>query len=121
MARILVVDDQRWVVALLTEYLELEGYAIIPAYNGPAALELAEAELPDLILLDVMMPRMDGYEVCRRLKATTATRHIPVVITWAGPEAEGRPEASAAGAVDYLVLPCKSEELIAVIRRCLNA
>jgi CheY-like chemotaxis protein len=95
--RVLAVDDQEWRVRYLTAHLEADGHAVIPAYDGRAALALAEAEQPDLILLDVMMPRMDGFEVCRRLRAHPATAHIPVVLTWAGAEADVRAQASSAG------------------------
>ena len=71
-ARVLVVDDVELNVKLLEAKLSSEYFQVIPAFNGPTALELADSELPDIILLDVMMPRMDGFEVCRRLKANRA-------------------------------------------------
>src|ERR1044071_6497252 len=82
-ARVLVVDDVELNVKLLEAKLANEYFEVVTAFNGPAALELAEAEPPDIILLDVMMPRMDGFEVCRRLKANPRTTDIPVVMVTA--------------------------------------
>src|SRR4028119_1508397 len=82
-ARILVVDDIEANVRLLESKLAAEYYDVSVAYDGPTALEKAAAELPDIILLDVMMPGLDGFEVCRRLKADPVTRHIPVVLVTA--------------------------------------
>ena len=82
-ARILVVDDIEANRRLLQAKLEAQYYTVIQAENGPQALEVARKELPDIILLDVMMPGMDGYEVCRRLKEDPATAFIPVVMVTA--------------------------------------
>ena len=82
-ARVLVVDDVELNVKLLEAKLSSEYFEVIVADNGPTALELAESELPDIILLDIMMPRMDGFEVCRRLKANPRTADIPVVMVTA--------------------------------------
>jgi two-component system cell cycle response regulator len=81
--RILVVDDIEANVRLLQAKLQAEYYDVLTAADGAAALELAAREKPDLVLLDVMMPGMDGFEVCRRLKEEPATRHIPVVLVTA--------------------------------------
>src|SRR3982074_3205559 len=78
-ARVLVVDDVELNVRLLTAKLASEYFEVVSADNGPAALEMVEAELPDIILLDVMMPRMDGFEVCRRLKANPHTADVLLV------------------------------------------
>ena len=82
-ARVLVVDDVELNVKLLEAKLSSEYFEVIVADNGPAALELAETEMPDIILLDVMMPLMDGFEVCRRLKANPRTADVPVVMVTA--------------------------------------
>src|SRR5258706_222755 len=79
-ARVLVVDDVEINVRLLTAKLASEYFEVLSADNGPAALDMVEVELPDIILLDVMMPRMDGFEVCRRLKANPHTADIPFVM-----------------------------------------
>src|SRR5438445_13881815 len=82
-ARVLVVDDVELNVKLLEAKLSSEYFEVIAADNGPTALELAESELPAIILLDAMMPRMDGFEVCRRLKDNPHTADIPVLIVTA--------------------------------------
>ena len=80
MARVLVVDDERDVVELVKFLLERDGHKVIEAFNGREALERAYAELPDLIILDIMMPEMDGYTVNARLTETESTKRIPVII-----------------------------------------
>ena len=82
-ARVLVVDDVEANVKLLEAKLSSEYFDVLSAYNGRSALEIADSELPDVILLDVMMPRMDGFEVCRRLKANPRTADVPVVMVTA--------------------------------------
>ena len=82
-ARILVVDDVEANVRLLEAKLTIEYYDVLTCGDGPTALQIAAAEQPDIILLDVMMPGMDGFETCRRLKADAATSHIPVVLVTA--------------------------------------
>src|SRR5580658_7994433 len=101
-ARILVVDDVEINVKLLGAKLASEYFDVLTANNGPAALELCTAELPDLVLLDVMMPGMDGFEVCRRLKANPATADIPVVMVTALSDAADRLRGLEAGADDFL-------------------
>jgi len=80
MARVLVVDDEKDVVELVKFLLERDGHQVLEAFNGKEALERARAEHPDLIILDIMMPEMDGYTVNARLTEQEATRHIPVII-----------------------------------------
>ena len=82
-ARILVVDDIEANVRLLEAKLTAEYYDVLTASDGPTALAIAAKEKPDIVLLDVMMPGMDGFETCRRLKADPVTRHIPVVLVTA--------------------------------------
>ena len=82
-ARILIIDDIPANVRLLEAKLAAEYFDVLSASDGPSALQLAEQESPDLILTDIMMPGMDGFEVCERLKANPATRHIPVVMVTA--------------------------------------
>ncbi|WP_321489763.1 PleD family two-component system response regulator [uncultured Hyphomonas sp.] len=104
-ARILVVDDIEANRRLLQAKLEAQYYTVIQAENGPQALEVARKELPDIILLDVMMPGMDGYEVCRRLKEDPATEYIPVVMVTALSDTEDRVRGLEAGAEDFLTKP----------------
>lgn len=112
-ARILLVDDNRINIALLEARLAREYYQLITAMDGPAALALAASESPDLILLDVMMPGMDGFEVCRRLKANATTAHIPVVMVTALTDREHRVEGLRSGADDFLTKPVNEMALIA--------
>src|SRR5271154_6204911 len=114
-ARVLVVDVELN-VKLLEAKLSSEYFQVIPAFNGPTALELADSELPDIILLDVMMPRMDGFEVCRRLKADPRTTDIPVVMVTALSDIADRLRGLAAGADDFLTKPVNDIALFARVR-----
>ncbi|MFN3912049.1 PleD family two-component system response regulator [Hyphomonas sp.] len=104
-ARILIVDDIEANRRLLQAKLEAQYHSILLANNGPQALEMAAEHDPEIILLDVMMPGMDGFEVCRRLKANPATNHIPVVMVTALSDAEDRVRGLDAGAEDFLTKP----------------
>ena len=111
--KILLVDDQPANLAVLTAALEPEGYEILAAPSGLAALKVAARALPALILLDVMMPELDGLETCRRLNAAAATRDIPVIFITAREETAGLVAGFQAGAVDYVVKPFRPEEVMA--------
>ena len=115
-ARILVVDDIEANVRLLEAKLSAEYYEVIPAYDGISALEIAAREQPDIILLDVMMPGMDGFEVCRRLKEAVDTRHIPVVLVTALPRRSERVAGLDAGADEFLTKPVEDLFLFARVR-----
>jgi two-component system cell cycle response regulator len=115
-ARVLVVDDVELNVKLLEAKLSSEYFEVIAADNGPAALELAESELPDIILLDVMMPRMDGFEVCRRLKANPHTADIPVVMVTALSDVADRLRGLESGADEFLTKPVNDTALFARVR-----
>ena len=115
-ARILVVDDVPANVRLLEAKLTIEYYDVVSCHDGQTALKLAAAEKPDIILLDVMMPGMDGFEVCRRLKADAETRHIPVVLVTALDGREDRIKGLDAGADDFLTKPLDDVVLFARVR-----
>jgi two-component system, sensor histidine kinase and response regulator len=114
--RILVVDDQMINVQLLRRKLERHNLTVIAAYSGQDALDAVNAEKPDLILLDVMMPEMDGIEVCRRLQARDDTRTIPVIFITARNTKEGKIEGLAVGAVDYITKPIDLDETLARVQ-----
>ena len=115
-ARILVVDDMDTNVRLLEAKLTIEYYDVLTCRDGPSTLEMARAEQPDLILLDVMMPSMDGFETCRKLKDDPATRHIPVVLVTALDGREDRIRGLEAGADDFLSKPLDDVVLMARVR-----
>ncbi len=115
-ARILVVDDIEANVRLLEAKLTAEYYEVMTACDGASALKLAAAEQPDIILLDVMMPEMDGFEVCRRLKLDVVTRHIPVVLVTALDGRRDRLTGLEAGADDFLTKPIDDITLFARVR-----
>jgi two-component system cell cycle response regulator len=115
-ARILVVDDIEANVRLLQAKLEAEYYEVLTAPDGPTALALAAAEKPDIVLLDVMMPGMDGFAVCRRLKDDIETRHIPVVLLTALDGRADRVTGLEAGADDFLTKPIDDVLLFARVR-----
>ncbi|MBN1992759.1 MAG: hybrid sensor histidine kinase/response regulator [Anaerolineae bacterium] len=112
-ANILVVDDTRANLQLLAGILAQRGYKVRPATNGRMALAAAQAEPPDLILLDIMMPEMDGFEVCHHLKADDRTRDIPVIFISAISEALDKATAFSVGGVDYITKPFQAEEVLA--------
>lgn len=114
--KILVVDDQPINVQLLKRKLEREGMAVVAAYSGQEALDLVKQEKPELILLDVMMPEMDGIEVCQRLQASEETRSIPVIFVTARTSKEGKLEGLNVGAVDYITKPIDLDETLARVQ-----
>src|SRR4051794_2247838 len=112
-ASILVVDDDPKITQLLKRALSLEGYAVLTAGSGAAGLEELRANAPDLVILDVLMPGLDGIEVCRRIRMTGDT---PVLLLTAKDEVADRVKGLDSGADDYLVKPFALEELLARIR-----
>jgi two-component system cell cycle response regulator len=115
-ARILVVDDVPANVRLLDAKLTAEYFEVLTANDGPSALETAQTQAPDLILLDVMMPGMDGFEVAERLKADAKTRHIPIVMITALTDTADRVRGLEAGADDFLSKPVNDVALFARVR-----
>ena len=115
-ARVLVVDDILPNVKLLEAKLSSEYYDVLTATSGPEALEKVASQSPDIVLLDVMMPGMDGFEVCKRIKANPATAHIPVVIVTALTDSSDRIKGLEAGADDFLSKPLNDTALMSRVR-----
>jgi signal transduction histidine kinase len=115
-SRILVIDDITKNLQVVGTMLRNEGYHVMPATSGAQALERVRAQLPDLILLDLMMPEMDGLEVCRLLKAEPLTEAVPVIFLTASNEMEHLVKGFAVGAVDYVTKPFNAPELLARVR-----
>lgn len=119
-ATVLVVDDLPENVKLIAAILEMENYTIRTAQSGPEALESIQREAPDLVLLDVMMPGMDGIEVCRRIKQSDSESYLPVILVTAYGEAETKRLGLEAGAEDFISKPFDREELVARVRNILK-
>ena len=113
---ILIVDDTPANLKTLTAIVSERGYQVRPAINGAVALNTTRKKQPDLILLDIRMPGMDGYAVCRRLKEDQKTRDIPVIFISALDQAADRIKAFELGGVDYITKPFQPEEVLARIR-----
>jgi len=118
--KILVVDDYAANVKLLERNLQAAGYETVAAYDGEQALAQVAAEKPDLVLLDIMMPKIDGFEVCRRLRADEATAVIPVIMVTALKETEDRIRGLEAGADDFISKPFDRAELLARVKSLLQ-
>ena len=119
-AKILVVDDTPKNVKLLADLLTVKGYIVITAASGHEALAQVEGERPDLVLLDVVMPEMSGYEVCRKIRENPATEILPVVMVTALDPSEERVKGLQAGADDFLTKPINQAELLARVRSLLR-
>jgi pilus assembly protein CpaE len=117
--KILVVDDDLDTLRLVGLMLQRQGYQITAADNGPQALTLAQSETPNLILLDVMMPGMDGYEVARRLRANPATANIPIIMFTAKAQVDDKVMGFEVGVDDYLTKPTQPRELFAHVKAVL--
>ena len=119
-AKILVVDDTPHNVKLLADLLTVKGYVVVTASSGAQALEKVEKEQPDLVLLDVVMPEMSGYEVCRKIRGSRATATLPVVMVTALDPAQERVKGIEAGADDFLSKPISQQELLARVKSLLR-
>jgi len=119
-ATILIVDDEPRVVRLLSMMLREEGYEVLQGYSGEAALEATEKESPDLILLDIMMPGIDGYEVCQKLRETEQTKAIPIIMITALEGIDEKVKALNLGADEFISKPFNKLELLARIRTLLR-
>ncbi len=114
--RVLVVDDDQRVTAVFERLLSREGYQVAIAHDGVEALEAVAAQTPDIVLLDVVMPGMNGFDVCRQLKQDHKTRLLPVVLVTGNQERDKRIEGATAGADDFLSKPVDAQELLARVQ-----
>lgn len=118
--KILLVDDDIDTLRLVGMMLENKGYQIIAANNGEKAIELTKKEHPDLIILDIMMPGLDGFEITRQLRSDSTTRHIPIIIFTAKSRTEDKVLGLESGADGYLTKPISSRELLAHVKSTIN-
>ncbi len=118
--KILVVDDEVDLVKTLRFSLETEGYTVLASYNGEDALNLARKERPDLVLLDIMLPKLDGYKVCRLLKFDERYKHIPILILSAKTQEKDKIIGMETGADEYVTKPFDMDELIGKIKGYLS-
>ncbi len=118
--KVLVVDDEVYILHILDFSLGAEGFDVITAADGEQALARARSERPDLIVMDIMMPRLDGYETCRRLKGDPSTKEIPVLLLTARGREEDRKRGMEAGADDYMTKPFSPNKLIGRVSEMLG-
>ncbi|MER8272083.1 response regulator [Acinetobacter baumannii] len=120
MARILIVDDSLTETFRFKEILTKHGYDVLEASNGADGVTLAKAEQPDLVLMDVVMPGVNGFQATRQITRDEDTKHIPVVIVSTKDQATDRVWGKRQGAIDYLIKPIEEKQLIDVIKQFLN-
>ncbi|MBI1799029.1 MAG: response regulator [Candidatus Eisenbacteria bacterium] len=118
--KILVVDDEIYIVHILDFSLGMEGYEVLTALDGEQAIEKARAEHPDLIVLDIMMPKLDGYETCKVLKAGDDTKNIPVILLSAKGRNVDQKIGFEVGADDYITKPFSPRKLVERINALLG-
>lgn len=118
--KILIVDDEPFMIDVLQKFLTINHFETVGALNGEEALVLVKVEQPDAVILDLMLPDIEGYEVCARIRSYPATANLPVIILSARTEEASVQRAMAAGATAYLTKPVKFPVLIAEIKRALS-
>lgn len=119
--KILIVEDEESLLKLESILLSTKGYLVRGAASGTAALEAVAEDPPDLILLDVMLPEMDGFQVCERIKADPATSHIPIILLTARKSEQDLARGRAAGADEYITKPFKSAMVMMTIDKLIKA
>src|SRR3989338_2900852 len=117
--KILVVDDEKDLSALVSLHMKMAGFEVLTANNGEKALDLSREEKPDLIILDLMLPKIDGWQVCEQLRQNAATKDIPVIMLTARTQIEDKLKGFEAGADDYVTKPFSPRELVARVKRVL--
>ncbi len=118
--KILVVDDEPNIVKLVSFILANNGYDVLEASSGAEGIKKAKAEKPDLIVLDVMMPKMDGFEAARKLRADKATSSIPILMLSSKAQFEDKMKGIDSGAMDYVTKPFDKQELLEKVQECLE-
>lgn len=119
--RILIIDDEQDLVEMLKLRLESVGYEILDAYDGKTGLDKAKEEKPDLILLDLMLPKMDGYQLCRILKFDEEYKRIPIIMLTARAQEKDKDQGMTCGADEYVAKPFEPNELVTVIQKYLGS
>jgi CheY-like chemotaxis protein len=119
--KILVVDDSRTALFMMTTILRKERYELVTASDGEQALQVAAAEMPDLILMDVIMPRKTGFEACRELKRREDTKGIPIILVTTRGEGENVEAGFQSGCNDYVTKPINAQELLTKVRDHMGA
>jgi DNA-binding response OmpR family regulator len=117
--RVLVVDDEPIILRLLQVNLRLEGYEVVACASGEEGLRRAEERPPDAVVLDVLLPGIDGFEVCRHLREVPATADVPVIMVTAQAQDEDRERGYALGVHEYVTKPFEPAELVALVREAL--
>jgi phosphate regulon transcriptional regulator PhoB len=120
LAKVLVIDDEKDIVSLLRYHLEKSGFQCLEGMDGPTALRLVREHHPDLLILDLMLPGMDGLEICRQLRQDAATARLPILMLTAKVEEVDRVVGLEVGADDYVVKPFSPRELVARVRAILR-
>jgi DNA-binding response OmpR family regulator len=118
--KVLIVDDETDVVEFIARTLQTEGFDVVCAYDGIGALDLVDSERPDLVVLDIMMPMMSGYEVCEQMKSNPQTQDIPIICVSSAHTPDARALSLRVGAATLIVKPFRPAELIAQVRRYLK-
>lgn len=118
--KILIIDDEPDLVDMLSFRLEAHGFGVVSALNGPTGLEKAKSDKPDLILLDLMMPGMDGFQVAKRLKGDPNTAGIPIIVFTAAVNPELSQRVSEIHALDYITKPFESKDLLEKVKKVLG-
>jgi two-component system alkaline phosphatase synthesis response regulator PhoP len=118
--KILIIDDEVDLVETIRFPLELQGYQVLVAYNGEEGLHLARKESPDLILLDLMLPKIDGYKICRLLKFDEKYKHIPIIMLTARSQEKDRLLGKETGADEYITKPFEMADLLSQIKKYIS-
>lgn len=120
MTKVLIVDDEPYTVDMLQTFLEINGFQAVGAFSGEDGLVLIKVEEPEIVILDLMLPDIEGYEVCQRIRGYPDTAKLPVLILSARVDAASKERAMAAGADGYLVKPVKFPELLTELNRLIE-